>query len=129
MQAICILTFDDYINANIVVQNLQSNGVNAWLQDETVSTMFPIYNLANGGTKLFVNEDEYEQAMAVLNQTNVNRENKTTCPTCQSVNVQMVNNPKSVANFILALVSGSLFNFALKGSQCFYCYTCKKYFD
>lgn len=129
MQPICILTFDDYINANIVVQNLQSNGINAWLQDETFSTMFPIYNMANGGVKLYVNPEEYEQALEILQLTKENKENKTTCKNCQSVNVQILNKPNSFKNLLLAIISFSFASYALKGKQCFYCYDCKKYFD
>lgn len=129
MNSICILTFDDYINANIVLQNLQSNGINAWLQDENFSTMFPIYNIANGGIKLYVQEDEYLQTLEILKETNKSTQNKTLCPNCQSTNVQLVNKPNSFKNLFIALLSFSLASYALKGKQCFYCYECKKYFN
>lgn len=67
MNLITLKTFDDSISAHILRNRLESEGISCFIHDEHVVTMNPLYNIAVGGIKLKVKEEDLEQALAVLN--------------------------------------------------------------
>ncbi len=66
MDFVEIRQYNNYIPANIAKGLLEDNGIPAYLQDETVSTVLPHLNIANGGIKMFVPKDKAEQAEILL---------------------------------------------------------------
>ena len=66
MRLIPIRTFDNYIDANIILWKLRSEGVNCFLGDEYTATINPFLSNAIGGIKLNVPEEEAEKARELL---------------------------------------------------------------
>ncbi len=93
MNLITLKTFDNSIDANMLRCQLELEGIQSYLKDENTIATNPMYNVALGGIKLQVFEQDYTQAKAYLNNlehnpyTNQNNE-IITCPSCQSTNIQ-----------------------------------------
>ena len=58
--------YNNYIPANIALGMLRSNGIECALQDENLSTIQPLWNIANGGIKLLVEEKQVKEAEELL---------------------------------------------------------------
>ena len=61
-----IASFDNYIEANILLGKLQNEGINCWLQDENSATITPFFANSIGGIKLMVAEQQMERANDLL---------------------------------------------------------------
>ena len=59
-------TYDNYINANLVLGRLKDAGIHAFLRDENTVTMDPFLTYAVNGIKLVVPEQEARTASAIL---------------------------------------------------------------
>ena len=68
MKFIPLLAFNDYIEAHILLGRLQNEGINCWLQNENMVTVFPALTNAVGGIKLMVAESQEERATELLSQ-------------------------------------------------------------
>lgn len=68
MAFVCIRRYDTYVPAHIALGKLLLAGINAHLQDEHTVTIDPLLNLAVGGIKLFVLNEEVEIAEKILNE-------------------------------------------------------------
>ena len=93
MNFITLKTFDNSIDANMLRCQLELEGIQSYLKDENTITTNPLYNLALGGIKLQVIEQDYKQAKTFLDELEntpyTNQENEIiTCPNCKSTNIQ-----------------------------------------
>lgn len=61
-----IASFDDYIEANIILGRLENEGINCWLKDENSATITPFFSNSIGGIKLMVVESQAERAKELL---------------------------------------------------------------
>ena len=43
MNFVPVISFNDYIDANILLGRLQSEGINCWLKDENSATITPFF--------------------------------------------------------------------------------------
>jgi hypothetical protein len=68
MAFVCIRRYDTYVPAHIALGKLLHAGIKAHLQDEHTVTIDPLLNLAVGGIKLFVLNEEVEIAEKILNE-------------------------------------------------------------
>ncbi len=68
MKFIRLQSFDSYIEAHMVMGQLQEHDINCWLQDEYTVTIDPFLSNAIGGIKLMVAEAQVERAADILNQ-------------------------------------------------------------
>ena len=66
MTFVSVASFNDYIEANIILGRLQNEGVNCWLQDENSATITPFFSNSIGGIKLMVAESQAERATELL---------------------------------------------------------------
>ena len=66
MKFIQLRSFDNYIEAHIVMGNLQEENIACWLKDEYSVTIDPMLSNAIGGIKLMVPEAQAERALATL---------------------------------------------------------------
>ena len=69
MAFVCIRRFDTYVPAHIALGQLLHAGIQSHLQDEHTVTIDPLLNLAVGGIKLFVLNEEVELAEKILSET------------------------------------------------------------
>jgi hypothetical protein len=63
---VSIDTFDNHVEAHFYATLLDSKGIPCQLADETMMTLFPIYNISLGGIKLQVLEEDVNQATEIL---------------------------------------------------------------
>ena len=68
MKFIQLQSFDNYVEAHIVMGNLQEQNINCWLKDEYSVTIDPMLLNAIGGIKLMVAEAQIERAASILQQ-------------------------------------------------------------
>jgi len=61
-----ILTFDNIVDAHLALGKLQSEGLEAFLQDEHLVQTDWLYNIAVGGIKLQVDEHDIKRAQDIL---------------------------------------------------------------
>ena len=66
MEHITIKTFNSGIEAHIIKNRLESEGITCFIRDENIVTVNPLYNFAVGGVKLDVLETDVEKALSIL---------------------------------------------------------------
>ncbi|HWC53443.1 MAG TPA: DUF2007 domain-containing protein [Chitinophagaceae bacterium] len=67
MDFIPILSFNDYIEANIILGRLQNEGISCWLKDENSATIAPFFSNSIGGIKLMVAASQEVRALELIN--------------------------------------------------------------
>lgn len=89
---VSIATFNTHVEAHFYATLLDSNGIPCNLADETMMTLFPIYNISLGGIKIQVREEDVKEAAEILssqrpNTTSTSNKSIGPCPNCGSENV------------------------------------------
>jgi len=65
---IAVRSYDNYIPAHMMLQQLEAEGIRAYLQDEHTVTINPLLTNAIGGIKLMVYKDQVPRALELLSQ-------------------------------------------------------------
>jgi putative signal transducing protein len=121
-------SFDNYIEANIILSRLQQEGISCWLQNETSATIAPFLANSLGGIKLMIAESQVDRAVELLEQFKNEKESILKCPRCHSSNVELVSTPRKASNWLGVLV-GLLSEFAISGEKVYHCFNCGFEFD
>lgn len=61
-------TYYDRMLAEIIRAKLEANGVPCFLSDESIGTMYPVYNQGAGGIKLKVFQRDVVKAKEIVSQ-------------------------------------------------------------
>lgn len=61
-----VLSFGDYIEANIILGRLQIEGINCWLKDENSAITTPFFSNSIGGIKLMVAAAQAQRALELI---------------------------------------------------------------
>ena len=69
MNFIPLRSFDNYVDAHIIMGRLNEEGINCWLKDENIATITAFLSNAMGGIKLMVAESQIERATEILHAT------------------------------------------------------------
>jgi len=72
MDYVELRSFDNYIEANIVMNMLRHNNINCHLKDENIITIDPLLSPALGGMKLMVHHVHVERAWNLIDERNKN---------------------------------------------------------
>jgi DNA-directed RNA polymerase subunit RPC12/RpoP len=122
-------TYDNYIDANLHMMQLQEEGINCWLKDENTVTIDPLLTNAIGGIKLMVHETQKDRATDLL-RTIVNKakENRA-CPYCGSLNVEYIFSNRKTSNWFSAIFTYLLGGYALASEKMYHCFSCEKEFS
>jgi hypothetical protein len=116
-ELVTVSTYSSAIDAHLAKNKLESEGILAFLFDENVMSLNPLYNISVGGIKLKTLESDRAHAQAVLqtlqDQPYTNEQNQViTCPKCGSQNISYAydsnNKLKSFMGFLVALITFSL---------------------
>ena len=111
-----VATFDNSIDAHIAKTKLDSEGIDSYIFDENIVSVYPLYNLTVGGIKLRTRSEDAKKAQAVLN---IVREAPFTddknraihCPKCGSEKIYggfiTIRSLKTIVGFILSLFTGT----------------------
>ena len=129
MNFIQIDTYANYIDANIVLGRLESEGINCWLRDENTVTIDPILTNAVGGIKLMVAEPQVERAIELLQGYRNEKKKNIRCLNCGSDNIELVTTPRKASNWFWALFGFLFTDYALQGEKVYHCFNCKKEFS
>ncbi len=122
-------TYDNYIDANLHLMQLQEEGINCWLKDEHTVTIDPILTNAIGGIKLMVHETQSERAAdllrSIINKAKANK----ACPHCGSLNVEYIVSNRKPSNIFSAIFTFLLGDLAIGAQKIYRCFDCGKEFE
>ncbi len=122
-------TYDNYIDANLHLMQLQEEGINCWLKDEHTVTIDPILTNAIGGIKLMVHETQQERAAdllrSIINKAKANK----ACPYCNSLNVEYIVSNRKSSNIFSAIFTFLLGDLAIGAKKIYRCFDCGKEFE
>ena len=76
-------SFDNYIEANIVLNMLRHFNINCHLKDENVITIDPLLSPALGGMKLMVHHAHVERAWDLIDKAEEAYLKDIACPVCK----------------------------------------------
>lgn len=129
MSYVVLTTFVNYMEAHLCQMHLQEEGINCWLKDENTVTIDPILTNAIGGIKLMVHESQLERAAELL-RIMKNKEHKAApCPNCNSLNVEYIVTNRKAGNWLSALITFVLGDFAMAPHKLYHCFDCGFEFD
>ena len=125
MEFVLAATFDNYMNAHLVLGRLQSEDINCWLKDENTVTIDPILTNAVGGIKLMVAQSQIQQALQLIQTDQQEYKQQHPCPKCGSSNIEVVSTPRKAGNWL-----GTIANLVLNAgapmpiNKVYHCFNC-----
>src|SRR5438105_15273401 len=84
MDFVELRTFDNYIEANIVLNMLRFFNINCHLKDENIITIDPLLSPAIGGMKLMVHHAHVEKAWDMMDKAEHEYLKSIPCPVCKA---------------------------------------------
>lgn len=105
MTFVSLRTFDNYIEANIVMNLLIASGINAHLKDELTITIDPLLSPALGGMKLMVHYTQVERAWELLEDAEKQYLKSIACPVCRAHALKIVSIKKKYKCRLSALIN------------------------
>lgn len=87
---ITLRTFDNYIEANIVLNMLRHNNVSCHLRDENTITIDPLLSPALGGIKLMVHQLHVKRAWQLLENAEKAYIRTVPCPVCKAHTLKII---------------------------------------
>lgn len=124
MKFVFLRSYDNYITANLHLQQLEEEGIRAYLQDENTSIINPVLSVASGGIKLVVHENQLARAAEIINTIEDIYRKSLTCPRCMSNNIHLVPNTKKAANWFSAIITSFFGNYAVSVHTVYRCFEC-----
>lgn len=128
MNFVVVWSYDNYISAHIAMGRLKEDGIECWLKDENTVTIDPILSNAIGGIKLMVIEQDSQKAWELLKSLQQEHKKLKTCPSCGSHDLELVSTPRKAMNWLSAITTFFLGDYALTTDKVFHCFNCKKEF-
>lgn len=129
MEFVQVKSFDSYIVANIWKSKLEDAGIHCYLKDEFTVTIDPILSNAIGGIKLCVSRDQLNDCRELMLAMEKQNKQAQSCPTCKSLNVQYISQPGNAMNWLSAITTWLLGNYAMSAKQVYHCFDCGTDFD
>jgi hypothetical protein len=84
-----IASYDNFMVANMTLGMLEENDINCHLKDENIVTIDPLLNPAVGGIKLMVADVQYERALTILKDAEINYIQQIPCKICKKNTLTM----------------------------------------
>ena len=128
MDFVVINAYNNYIDAHIARGVLEEEGINCWLKDENTVTIDPILTNAVGGIKVMVYKEQAERAWEILSNLKKEQQQSVVCPKCGSHNIELVSTPRKAINWISAITTFFLGDFAMTIDKVNHCFDCKHEF-
>jgi len=129
MHFIAVQSFTNYIDAHIILGRLKEEGIDCWLQNEATATIIPVWATAIGGIQLMIAQEQWQRASLVLQSIAEEKKINRICPRCLSHNVEYINTMRKAVNWLSAVVTFFLGDFALMPEQRYHCFHCGAEFD
>jgi predicted RNA-binding Zn-ribbon protein involved in translation (DUF1610 family) len=129
MEFVVLKSFDNYMDAHIVMGRLEEEGIRCWLRDETTVTVTPYLSNALGGIKIMVVKDQYERALTTLQEINAEKRSRYKCPNCGSSDIELITTPRKPATWLGALGGFFFGDYPLGVAKVWRCFNCHSEFD
>ena len=84
MDYVELRSFDNYIEANIVLSMLRDSDIVCHLKDENIITIDPLLSPAIGGMKLMVHHSQVERAWDMIEKAEQQYLKDIPCPVCKA---------------------------------------------
>lgn len=117
-------SFDNYIEANIVLNMLQAANVNCHLKDEHLITIDPLHSPAIGGIKLMVHPTHVERAWDLMDDAEQQYLRSISCPICHRHALVTVSITKQHKCKLAALASMLLNGRSVEIAKMYKCTAC-----
>ncbi len=131
---VTIMTMENGFKANLLRVRLEDSGIQAFVFDENVATINPLYHNLIGGIKVKIKESDKEKALELLKAENyfeltTEAGEILQCPKCQSENIEpgikSVRSVKSFFALFFGLITGT---YPLHLDNLYYCNSCGNLF-
>jgi Putative prokaryotic signal transducing protein len=129
MSYLLLTTFTNYMDAHLCQMHLQEDGINCWLKDENTVTIDPILTNAIGGIKLMVHETQFDRAIDLLRIMHHKAQKAAPCPKCNSYNVEYIVTNRKASNWLSAVTTFLLGDFAMAPHKVYHCFNCRHEFE
>ena len=117
-------SFDNYIEAHIVLNMLQHANINCHLKDEHIITIDPLLSPALGGMKLMVFHGHVERAWDMMDNAEQEYLKGIRCPVCKTHNLKKEVITKKHTCRLVALASMLLNGRSVELTQVYRCANC-----
>ena len=124
MDFVILQSFNNYMDAHLLMAKLESEDIECWLQDENTVTINPIWTNAVGGIKLLVTKQDFGRAYEIFRGAENNRKQAVKCPKCKGHNIELVSTPRKAANWFSAIFTFFLGDYALAVDKVNHCFDC-----
>ena len=124
MHFVPLRTFDNYIEANIVLGMLMAADINCHLKDENTVTIDPLLSPALGGIKLMVYYQQMERAWELLEAAEQQYLKNIACPVCKTHNLKIVSVTKKYTCKLSALINMLLSGQSVEIVKLYQCSNC-----
>jgi Zn finger protein HypA/HybF involved in hydrogenase expression len=128
MNFITVNAYNNYVDAHIAKGVLEEQGITCWLQDENTVTIDPILTNAVGGIKVMVAKEEAQRAWDILQALKKEKQLDVVCPKCGSHNIELVSTPRKAINWLTAISTFFLGDYAMAVDKVHHCFDCKHEF-
>ena len=129
MEFVILETFDNYIDANLMMGRIEEAGINCWLKDEQTVTLNPILGNAVGGIKLMINKNDIDKGTEMLTALKEIKRKSFACPNCGSHNIEYITTNRKTSNVISSVLTWMLGSYAIGVKQLWHCYDCHEEFE
>jgi hypothetical protein len=129
MDFIILETFDNYIDASLMMGRLEEAGLNCWLKDEQTVTLNPILSNAIGGIKIMIDKKDVDKATEILNALKEIKRQSFACPNCNSHNIEYITTNRKPSNVVSSILTWMLGSYAIGVKQVWHCYDCNEEFE
>jgi Zn finger protein HypA/HybF involved in hydrogenase expression len=128
MDFITVNAYNNYVEAHIAKGVLEEQGIACWLKDENTVTIDPILTNAVGGIKVMVPKEEAQRAWDILQALKKEKQLDVVCPKCGSHNIELVSTPRKAINWLSAISTFFLGDYAMAIDKVNHCFDCKHEF-
>src|SRR4030095_7464309 len=113
MDFIILQSFNNYMDAHLLMARLESEDIECWLQDENTVTIYPVWTNAVGGIKPHGKKEDLSRARQIFWEVENNRKQEVECPKCKGHNIELVSTPRKAANWFSAILTFFLGDYAM----------------
>lgn len=124
MNFVELRSFDNYIEANIVLNMLRHNNINCHLKDENIITIDPFLSPALGGMKLMVHHAHVERAWDLIDEAEREYLKNIPCPVCHAHALKALSVTKKHRCKLSALASMLLNGYSVEVNKIYRCEKC-----
>jgi hypothetical protein len=124
MDFVELRSFDNYIEANIVLNMLQHQDIVCHLKDENIITIDPFLSPALGGMKLMVHHSQVERAWSLMEGAEAQYLKSKSCPVCHAHQLTIQSEQKPSKCRLAGLASMILGGHSLEVNKVYRCTAC-----